>query len=252
MSESPIEPAASESDVIVCRVTPWYFWRMAKAAGFLLVLGLYFFYDGVIGYPKSNKIGEAKQWFETTYVGSFELAKSSGTLDQWMAKNKAAGLPVGENGEPPKWATYAAQKGWPEEAPKHYGQEEIDQQYHWGSAMFILIGVVGVVTFLNKGKTLVGHPDSMIMPNGAEVRFADVFKVDKRKWDHKGLAYVYHRRDGKGLRATVDDLKYGGADRVLARLLGNFTGELIEKAPDVDGEAESGSPPPPGAPNPSP
>jgi len=251
MSESEIQPAEPESDVIVCRVAPWYFWRMAKAAGFLLILGLYFFYDGAIGYPKQNKIGEAKQWFETTYLQSFEAAKSSGTLEQWMAQNKAAGLPVGENGEPPKWATYAAKKGWPEEPPKHYGEEEIAQQYHWGSAMFVLIGVVGIVTLLNKGKTLVGHPDRMIMPNGAEVRFQDVFKVDKRKWDVQGLAYVFHRRDGKETRVAVDDLKFGGAGRVLKRLLENFTGELIEKAPDEE-EPTSAEPPPPPASNPSP
>jgi hypothetical protein len=251
MSDTPPEPTSPESDIIVCRVASWYFWRMAKAAGFLLVLGLYFFYDGAIGYPKQNKIGESKQWFETTYLKSFELAKASRTLEQWMAQNKAAGLPVGENGEPPKWATYAAQKGWPEEAPKHYGEEEIAQQYHWGSAMFVLIGVVGIVTLLNKGKTLVGYPDHMVMPNGAEVRFQDVSKVDKRKWDVQGLAYVFYQKEGKTMRATVDDLKFAGAGRVLARLLENFTGELIEKAPE-EPEADSAEPPQPPAANPSP
>ena len=74
----------------------------------------------------------------------------------------------------------------------------------------------------------------MIMPNGAEVRFADVFRVDKRKWDNKGLAYVYHRSGGAGKRAVVDDLKYDGAGRVLDRLLAQFNGELIEKVQDVN------------------
>ena len=32
---------------------------------------------------------------------------------------------------------------------------------------------------------------------------------------------------------VIDDLKFGGADRVLERLLGAFKGELIEKVAEV-------------------
>jgi hypothetical protein len=37
---------------------------------------------------------------------------------------------------------------------------------------------------------------------------------------------------------VIDDLKFGGADRVFERLLAVFKGELIEKVPDTEAEQE--------------
>jgi hypothetical protein len=61
---------------------------------------------------------------------------------------------------------------------------------------------------------------------------------DKRKWDNKGLAYAWYQTEpgGREKRVVIDDLKFGGADRVLERLLGAFKGELIEKVAEVDQE----------------
>ncbi len=220
----PKEPTPEvASEVIVCRVTPWYFRRMGITLVFLLGFGLYFFYDGKYGYPKDNEAAHAKEWFENTYLKSFEDAKAANRLDEWIAKAKSQGMPAGENGEPPKWATFAAQKGWAEET-KHYSEADIAQQFEWGWALILGDVIVAILVLLNKNKTFVGYPDHMIMPNGREVRYADVFKVDKRKWDNKGLAYIYDRRNGQEGRVTVDDLKYEGAHRVLSRLLASFTG----------------------------
>jgi hypothetical protein len=60
--------------------------------------------------------------------------------------------------------------------------------------------------------------------------------VDKRKWDNKGLAYAWHQTEpsGREKRVVIDDLKFGGADRVLERLLGAFKGELIEKVVEAE------------------
>ena len=40
-----------------------------------------------------------------------------------------------------------------------------------------------------------------------------------------------HYRDGdeREKRAVIDDLKYGGADKILTRLMDNFEGELVER-----------------------
>lgn len=226
------ESPAKDPEIIICRVTPWFYRRMGILAAMLLFLGAYFLYDGKIGYRKDNAIAEEKVMFDRDFLKSFDDAKNSGRLDEWIAKARADGKPSGENGEPPKWASYAAQRGWPEQ-PKKHGEEEIFQQFEWGGAMLLLALVVIVNVLLNRRKELTGHEQHMIMPNGAEVRFADVFRVDKRKWDNKGLAYVYHRSGGAGRRAIVDDLKYDGAGRVLDRLLAQFSGELIEKVQDV-------------------
>jgi hypothetical protein len=89
---------------------------------------------------------------------------------------------------------------------------------------------------INRKKTFVGRADHMVMPDGKTVRFADVFKVDKRKWDNKALAYVFYKEtpDGPVQKATVDDLKFDGSGKVFDRLMENFSGELIEKLAEPD------------------
>jgi len=233
---NPDKPATGGSEIIICRVTPWFYRRMGILAAMLLFMGGYFLYDGKIGYRKDNAIAEEKAKFDGDFLKSFDDAKSSGRLEEWIAKARAEGKPTGENGEPPKWASYAAQRGWPEQ-PKKHSEAEIFQQFEWGGAMLLLALAVIVHVLLTRGKKLTGHGQHMIMPNGAEVRFADVFRVDKRKWDNKGLAYVHYRSGGVGRRAVVDDLKYDGAGRVLDRLLEQFNGELIEKIRDVGEDA---------------
>jgi hypothetical protein len=55
------------------------------------------------------------------------------------------------------------------------------------------------------------------------------------------LAYVYFRDDsGRERRAIIDDLKYEGADRVLARLMKHFKGEVLDRVDEAGdaGQAE--------------
>ena len=225
--------------IIICRVTPWFFKRMGILVLMLLGMGGYFFYDGIIGYPKNNAKVDKKDWFEHEFIGSFDAAKKDGHLGEWIAEQKAKEMPTGENGEAPKWATYAARNGWPEDI-KRYTTEEIDQQFWWAGAMALGGFVVLIKLLLDRRKTLVAKTDHMIMPGGAIVRYADAFRVDKRKWDIKALAYVFYRANGSEKKAVIDDLKYDGAGRVLERLLANFKGELVEKV--ADEPAESAAP----------
>jgi hypothetical protein len=56
--------------------------------------------------------------------------------------------------------------------------------------------------------------DHWVTPEGVQIPYADVFRIDKRKWEHKGLAYAWYRTPaGAEKRAVIDDLKFGGADQ---------------------------------------
>lgn len=226
--ESPA-PSAATTETIVCRVTRWYFRRMGMLAGLLLVFGLVFLYDGVRGYPKSVELAKKKEHFTTVFLPSFDKARQEGRLDQWIAEARAQGLPTGIEGEPPRWVSYAAQNGW-EEDPKLYSEREIAEQFWCAYACFFGTLITGVVLLMNARKELRAEADHWITPGGARIAFADVFRIDKRKWEHKGLAYAWHRTAaGAEKRAVIDDLKFNGADQVLERLLSRFNGELIEK-----------------------
>lgn len=239
MEQAPADPTAS----IVCRVTPWYFKRRAMMAAMFAFFGAYFLYDGSVGYPKQVEIAKKKEWFNGEFLATFDAAKKAGSLEQWIVEQKAKGMPTGTDGEPPKWVTYAAANGWPED-PHHYTEREIAEQFYFGYGCLAAALAVGVIVLLRKNTVLRGEADHFVTPDGVKVPFSEVFRVDKRKWDKQGLAYAWHKPGGQGRekKAVIDDLMYGGADKVLERILSRFNGELIEKVTDPEPEPAEAAP----------
>ena len=141
-----------------------------------------------------------------------------------------------------EWRQLANERGW-ELEPEEYTDSKIATQWQFTVGMFVAALVVAGIFLLNKGKKLKADAEAFYTPAGKRVAFADVFKVDRRKWDHKGLAYAMYREGGEGSasKATIDDLKFVGADKVLSRLVNNFKGDLIDRLPDSDDE-EDGDP----------
>ncbi|OYW77063.1 MAG: hypothetical protein B7Z37_05970 [Verrucomicrobia bacterium 12-59-8] len=232
--ENTDSPPVQAFEPILCRVTPWYFRRMGMLAGLCLIFGFVFLYDGLWGYPKVVAIAQKMEWFTKEYLPSYEAAKKEGRLAQWMEDAKAKGLPTGVDGDSPRWKSYAAQNGWPEE-PKLYSDHEIAEQFYFAYGCFAGALITGLLILLNRGKLLRGEADHWVTPEGVQIRYTDVFRVDKRKWEHKGLAYAWHRgQGGKEKRVVIDDLKYSGAERILERLLSRFSGELIEKVSEPE------------------
>lgn len=226
--ESPIPATSTES--IVCRVTPWYFRRMGLMAGMLSLMGLWFLYDWKYGYHNANQIADKKDWFEQVLLKGYDEAVAAKTLDQWVKETEAKKLPAGKNGEPPRWISYAAENGWPEK-PHRYTDREISEQFWWGSVTLLIgLGVAGTM-LLSRSKVLRAEADHWITPEGKVIPFTQAFRIDKRKWDNKGLAYVWYKESPSATeqKAIIDDLKYEGAVRVLNRQMAHFKGELIEK-----------------------
>lgn len=206
-------------------------------AGLFLIFGMVFLYDGIRGYPKSVELARKKEWFMTEFLPSFDKAKLEGRLEQWIEGTKARKLPVGRDGEPPRWVSYAAQNGW-EENPKLYSQREIDEQFWFAYGCFTAAAVTAIVLLRNRNKVLIGGEDHWITPEGVKINYADIFRIDKRKWEHKGLAYSWHRVGGAEKKEEIDDLKFIGAGKILERMLSRFSGELIEKISEPDAAEE--------------
>ncbi|HWB03870.1 MAG TPA: hypothetical protein VG796_12660 [Verrucomicrobiales bacterium] len=199
---------STEDERIICRTTPWYHKR--RIAMMILVFGLsiYFFYDWKVGYPLKRDAAEKM----------LELKK----------QNREA-----------EYAALAKEKGWPE-------TPNIDKDWNYaiGEQLVsgILTGVLGVVMLFFYIRTVRGaltaDADSFDTVDGQHVPFASAFRIDRRKWDHKGLAYVFYKNDkGEEKRAVIDDLIFGGAVKVLDRLQANFKGEII----DLEKEEEPAS-----------
>jgi hypothetical protein len=246
MEPTPANAAPPEEDtneVIVCRVTRWYIKRRTWLALMLLGMGLYFLYDGLAGYPRSNEMAAQKQWFDNVVLKSFDEARARGNVDEWVVRAREKGWPTGTDGQPPRWAPWAAERGLPEN-PKHYTPSEIEQQYWFGGGC-VLAAVIVVIGMLRaRGKTLKAGSDHWVTTKGETVRFADVYRLDMRKWPDKGFAYAWYRENGSGAekRTILDDLMYSNVQRLVDRLKRQCTGEIIEKAEEPE-ESEEGSNP---------
>lgn len=191
MSDDAQEP-------ILCRTTPWYVRRMGLMFLMLAAFAGWFFYDFKVGYPAKAAI-----------YAEYEKVK-----DQ----------PDGEA----TWLKIAEEHKWPK-APEPYPPDKIATQGQFAAGMGIAALAVLVSFLLGRGKTLQADATSFTAPNGARVPFDKVFRIDKRKWKHKGLATVFYRDDaGAEKKAVIDDLKYGGAERVLNRVMKRFSGEVID------------------------
>ena len=236
-------PTAPDDGVIECGVTPWFYRRRSMFAAMYLIAAGLFLKDGAYSWPKENEMAAKKEWFDKEVLEGYDKAKAGGDLTRWSAEAKNKNLPLNAQGEPVKWAAYAAERGWPEQ-PKKRTPGEIEQQFYWGGAGVLALLLVGMNTLYYRKRKLVGYADHLVTANGTRVAFADAFRVDRRKWDVQGMAYVHYRNGGTGpeKRVKIDDLMFEGAGRVLERLLANFKGELIEKVPDAEPSPASSEP----------
>ena len=112
-------------------------------------------------------------------------------------------------------------------------------QYVFGG-LCALAGLVALVLMmLNRNRSVTADSEAYYPKPSVKVPFADVFRIDTRKWRRKGLAYAYHRADGGGeSKAVIDDLKFIGSQKILDRMLAKFEGELIEEVIDEEAEGD--------------
>ena len=136
-----------------------------------------------------------------------------------------------------KWSLYgtlSGKKGWSDSEPKYHNSSEILAQIIIGSILLLSALYVLVLTLINRGRSIGSDEVSFTTEKGLVIDFKTINKIDTRKWNKKGLAYVFYANE-KGLpsKTVIDDLKYKGADEILERIKNEFTGELVENIPDV-------------------
>jgi hypothetical protein len=155
-------------------------WKKQKlfVAIFVLAIAAWFFWDGFIGYPRSN--------------------------ERWLAHDQLV-----KSGREPEWPALAKSHGWSEEVPhKLYHPGDLRMQYICGG-FAALLGLVSLAYWLTqKGRVLRSDADAVYSPAGTRVPFDAITGLGKKKWDDKGLATVVYAIDGRQGRFTLDDYKF--------------------------------------------
>jgi hypothetical protein len=172
-----------------------------------ILLSLYFFYDWKVGYPK--KLAIWKEYRQFT-----------------------------EEGRSNDWVAYANEKGYPQK-PDEMTDAKIQGQFWWGVGTGIL-GLTALVYYLlNFPRKLTADSTSLTTPWGRRIPFSSISRIDKRKWENKGLALLTYSQSNKSAVAVIDDLRFRGADKILARIEENFEGEVYTLAPEPEPERKS-------------
>ena len=160
------------------RVSP--IWKKQKlfVALFMIAIGGWFFWDGLIGYPRSNEHFLAHQQLEKE----------------------------GRSGE---WAAYAKERGWDTKVAEHYmGRDKIIGQYVFGTLAAVAGALVLLYWATQKGRVLKTDDEAVYTPAGTRVPFGAVTGIGKKKWDSKGLATVRYELGGKKGKFIIDDYKF--------------------------------------------
>lgn len=193
-------------------VNPNFKYKFLLIGLIALAVGLYHFIDPIFNYPKMRPASEA-------YVALQEqLAGNDGELQrQWDAKAEANGWP----------------KGVPKYAPNELTTNTI-YSYFIGVLFTFIAGIPCLITFLRcLGQWIGVEGDQLVNGKGQKVGFSDISKIDKSKWEKKGIAKLTYSEGGSEKTFVIDDLKFDRetTDRIM---------ELVEEKAGVD-KIEGGS-----------
>lgn len=184
-------------------------WRDRMGIILLLVAGSagWFFYDGLVAYPKFNRGAEE-------YARIVEAVGAEGLTDAAAEKEAAA-----------RWEKRAAEFGGdPKEPPAR--PKNVAQQIHFGAVLGV-IALAFLAWILREMRRVVRADDerfdvltTAFPPFNGKIsaRFDDVFGVDRRKWKNKGIAVVHFKDEkGRSRRGVIDDYKYAGSQAILEK-----------------------------------
>ena len=200
MSTDPAPASAAPAGEIVARAGQYYRNTRYIMCAILVGAGLWFAYDGWVGWPKHNrKVAEVKR-----------------RIDE-----------ADRAGDTPGAAAARAELG---KMSKEKSSSDILLQKILGVSLPPLgIGLLAWALYASRGAyRLTGR--TLHVPGHPPVTFDQITRIDKRLWDRKGIAYLDY--EGSSNRIKLDDFVYDRkpTDQIFERI-------EKELAPEPDSEA---------------
>lgn len=287
MSDLSQSQPTPSSETLICKPTKWFLWRVLAMLVMFSVFAVLFLKDGIWGYREKNlhffvhkTFVQAGTSFQEMQNGDKDSEADwkvfAGGQQCLFPEDAAVILPVGtdlqmpwptvlvegydvmksksgQNGANKLWEDYTAEKGWDSETADH------PMEYHKIREQFIATGVVVVlilgtlfILIRTMRRTIKADQDALYTQDGRKILYSEMTRIDKRKWDTKGIALVYYTADGEEKKAKIDGMVYGQfneeegapAEKLFAHIMENFKGEVLEyvdeeeAGPEVESESE--------------
>ena len=168
-------------------VNPKFKYKFLLIGVIALCVGLYHFIDPVFVYPKMRPASEAFAKLQVQVQGD------DGALQR-------------------QWPPLAESNGWPEDRPK-YTPDELTTNTIYSYFIGVLFTFVAALpclwTFLRcLGQWIEFDGSGLANAKGQKVSFDQISKIDKTKWEKKGIAKLVYSDGGSERSFVVDDLKF--------------------------------------------
>ena len=260
-------PKDSADFEVICRPTKWFIWRALLMIVMFGGFGCYFLYDWKIGYPKKNYVIANYQAFND--AGSAWADHRENWAEYVAGKtipfeDDPEMYPVGTNfnekwpdilgtmergNDEELWKQFSAEKGWDQQINISEDRKpiyKIREQLIAALVCFILTALTLFFLIRTKSRVMKVNADGYYPPGGQVIPFDKMIRLDKRKWETKGLATLVYLEGGEEKKAKIDGMVYGQfkeedgapAEALFQNVLSKFQGELIELVEDEDEDEE--------------
>ena len=188
-AQTQVAPEGPGGDV-VARAGRYYRNTRYVMCALLIGAGLWFAYDGWIGWPEHNrKLAEVKRRIDDAErAGDKDAAAAARTELGGMSKEKSS-------------------------------SDILLQKVLAFSLPPVGIALLAWALYNSRGEyRLAGS--TLSVPGHPPITFDQITRIDKRLWDRKGIAYVDYEADGRSGRIKLDDFVYDRppTDRIYERI----------------------------------
>lgn len=239
---------------ITCTPTRDTFVRFAIVLLAFFGFGLYFFYDGAVGYRKANEVYFSYQAFARmgadASLNTERLIAAEQVDGELMVDGKYP-LPsqcAAASSLPPEaadtaamrkswadcWAAYSGRMHFPIKPAEHpFDTAAIREQWLAGGVCMLVSAVI-LYLMLRTRRRVMALDGDLVTAAGQQFLVSDISRLDLRQWGKgfKGVAYA----TVKGRRIRMDGMTYGGfdpaagqpAETFMQALLSRYQGEILE------------------------
>ena len=143
----------------------------------------------------------------------------------------------GQNGAIKLWEDYAAERRW-DATPMDHPMEahKIREQFYAAGVTGALILVTLYFLQRTLRRRIQADEEALYTQDGKRIAYGDMVRIDKRKWETKGLATIYFNEGGEEKKVRLDGMVYGQfkeeegapAERLFKYVMERFKGEVVE------------------------
>ena len=152
--------------------------RLGLIASVLLVMALWFLFDGAVTYPR-QRVRALK----------YEELKKADRLNEWKEIAKQRGWSTKDPGEP---------------------KSEVEIRVQFVMALLAALpGMLYLFFYIRaRGRWIEVSETELRTSRGQQLELGQIVTLDKKKWDSKGIAKIVYRQNGRKGRLVLDDWKF--------------------------------------------